>query len=255
MMNDENLKELRKTILQAAYHAQEGHIPSAYSILDIIWVLYDQVLNTNNHDRFLLSKGQGCLALYAVLVKKGFGSRDDLVNHYCEYESKYGGHPDRNKSKEIEVSTGSLGHGLPIATGIALSNKDSNSRSRVFCLIGDGEANEGSIWEAALLAANHNLNNLICIVDYNHSTDRALNMQSIIDKFKAFGWNTLEINGHNHKEIKKALTSSSTQSPTCIVANTIKGYGCKSIENNPAWHHRSPTQSEYQQFIEEINSI
>lgn len=255
MANDENIKELRKTILQAAYHAQEGHIPSAYSILDIIWVLYDQVLNINNGDRFLLSKGQGCLALYAVLAKKGMGSRDDLVNHYCEYESKYGGHPDRNKVKEIEVSTGSLGHGLPIATGIALSNKDSNSKSKVFCLIGDGEANEGSIWEAALLATNHNLNNLVCIVDYNHSTDRALNMYSISEKFKAFGWNTLEIDGHDHKEIKNALFKSNTQSPTCIVANTIKGYGCKSMENSPAWHHRAPTEQEYVQFIKEIDSI
>jgi len=255
MSNNKIMKELRKNVLQASYHAQEGHIPSAYSILDIIWVMYDQVLNRDNHDRFLLSKGQGCLALYAVLVKKGFGSLDDLVNHYCEYESQYGGHPDKNKSKGIEVSTGSLGHGLPIAVGVALSNVDSSSKSKVFCLIGDGEANEGSIWESALLAANHNLNNLICIVDYNHSTDRALNMYSIFDKFKAFGWNVLEINGHDHKEIKKALTTLDNSSPTCIVANTIKGYGCKSMENNPAWHHRSPTDSEYIQFVEEIDSI
>ena len=247
------IKELRKNIMEAAYRAQEGHIPSAYSILDIIWILYDQVLNGDNKDRFLLSKGHGCLALYAVLVKKGLGSRDSLINHYCEYDSMYGGHPDRNKLQGVEVSTGSLGHGLPIAVGIALSNGDSNSKSKVFCVIGDGEANEGSIWEAVLLAANHNLKNLVCIVDYNHSTDRALNMYSVVDKFKAFGWNTIEINGHDHTEIKKALSRSCAQNPTCIIANTIKGKGCRSMENNPAWHHRSPTKSEYQQFIKEID--
>jgi len=244
--------KLRKDILRAAYKAQEGHIPSAFSILDIVWVLYDQILTPK--DKFILSKGQGCLALYAVLAKKGLVSKTELLNHYCEYNSIFGGHPDRNKISKIEASTGSLGHGLPIAVGMAMAARIKAKKTHVYCLIGDGEANEGSIWESALLAAHHKLCSLCCIVDYNHSSDRALNLGDIGTKFTAFGWKVHEIDGHNHAEIKKALKSFDAKRPTCIIARTVKGKGCRPMENEPAWHHRAPTKEEYPILIKEIES-
>lgn len=243
---------LRKDILRAAYKAQEGHIPSNFSILDIIWVLYDQVLKSK--DRFVLSKGQGCLALYAVLAEKGLVSKTELLNHCCEYNSIFGGHPDRNKIAEIEASTGSLGHGLPITVGLTMAARIKAKKIHVYCLIGDGEANEGSIWESAFLAAHHQLSSLCCIIDYNHSSDRALNLGDIVAKFMAFGWRVHEIDGHNHDEVKKALQNFDARKPTCIVARTIKGKGCRSMENNPAWHHRAPTKEEYPALIKEIES-
>lgn len=244
--------KLRKDILRLAYKAQEGHIPSAFSILDIIWVLYDQVLK--RQDKFILSKGQGCLALYAVLAEKKIISKKELINNYCEYDSIFGGHPDRNKIAAILASTGSLGHGLPIAIGVAMAIRIKNAKTRLYCLIGDGEANEGSIWEAALLASHHQLPSLCLIVDNNHSTDRALKINDLTAKFTAFGWQVCEINGHNHDEIKKALQNFDTYKPTCIIANTIKGKGCPSMENNPAWHHRTPTKNEYPKLIKEITN-
>lgn len=250
--NNKIIIKLRKDILRAAYRAQEGHIPSNFSILDIIWVLYDQILRRK--DKFILSKGQGCLALYAVLAEKKLVSKTELLNHFCEYNSIFGGHPDRNKIAEIEASTGSLGHGLPIAVGMAMATRIKDNKTRIYCLIGDGEANEGSIWESALLAAHHQLSSLCCIVDYNHSTDRALNLGNIDAKFAAFGWKVFEIDGHNHDEIKKALQNFDARKPTCIVARTIKGKGCRSMEGNPAWHHRAPTKEEYSCLIKEIES-
>lgn len=246
------MKELRKLIFTASYHAQDGHIPSAFSILDLIWVLYSNTISKEANNQFILSKGQGSLALYAVLAKKKLINESELLNNYCGFNSSFGGHPDRNKCSYIETSTGSLGHGLPMAVGIAMAKKDQGENGNVYCLIGDGESNEGSIWEAVLIATHHSLNNLYCIVDYNHSTDRAVNMGRIDDKFKSFGWQVVEINGHNHQDINMAIKLKSKTSPICIIANTIKGYGCKSIENNPAWHHRAPNNEEYKQFMAEI---
>lgn len=246
------IKNLKKIILETAYKAQEGHIASAYSILDILFVLYNSVMKTDNNDKFILSKGQASLALYAVLVEQGLIDGDGLLNHYCEYDSDFGGHPDRNKVKGVIASTGSLGHGLAMSVGLAMSESLNSSPGHIYCLIGDGEANEGSIWEAALLASNHQLSNLTCIVDYNHSTDRALNMGDIGDKFETFGWQVLSVNGHDHPEIKKALLVKPTSKPLCIIANTIKGNGCKTMENNPEWHHKAPNDQEYPLLLKEI---
>jgi len=174
------MNELRRLIVKASAATGEGHIPSALSILDILWVLYDKVLKVDpnnpadpNRDRFILSKGHGSLGLYAVLVKKGFFSATTLEN-FGKFDNILGGHPDRNKVPGIETSTGSLGHGFPISVGIALGLRIKKMNCRVFTIIGDGEANEGTVWESMLLAAHHNLSNLSVIVDYNHSTDRAL---------------------------------------------------------------------------------
>lgn len=252
------MKKLKETIIMSASKAKEGHIPSALSILDLLWVLYDKILkinplDPNNPDRdyFILSKGHASLGLYSILARKGFFPVKEL-NNFCKYESMLGGHPDRNKIPGVEASTGSLGHGFPISVGIALGLKIKKKPNRVYVIIGDGESNEGTIWESALIASHHNLNNLTCIIDHNHSTDRALKVCDLVEKFKAFGWESFSIDGHNHEEIYNSLNKKSETKPIAIIARTIKGKGVKMIENNPAWHHKSPNEEELNQIIKEL---
>lgn len=248
------MRDLRARIIEAASISREGHIPSALSILDILWVLYDRVLNvtpltihSKSRDRFVLSKGHASLGLYAVLAEKGFFPRYALES-FGAFESFLGGHPDTNKVPGVEASTGSLGHGFPIAVGMALGLRIQHSPARVFCIVGDGECNEGTIWEGVALAAHHKLGSLSCIVDYNHSTDRALALGDIGSKFASFGWAVRNVDGHDHAALYQALTWRPGP-PVCIVANTIKGHGCRPMENDPAWHHRSPTASELPQLL------
>jgi len=243
-------------IVKTSAAAGEGHIPSALSILDILWVLYDKVLKIDpnnpadaNRDRFILSKGHGSLGLYAVLAQKGFFAASELEG-FGKFDSILGGHPDRNKVPGVETSTGSLGHGFPVSVGIALGLRIKKMDCRVFTIIGDGEANEGTIWESMLLAAHHNLSNLCVIVDYNHSTDRALKVGDLATKFKVFGWDSCVINGHDHEEIYKALSRGPGSAPTAIIAETVKGYGCKLLVNNPAWHHKGPSRDELKEILE-----
>jgi transketolase len=243
-LNKKIIKKLIYRIAEVSFKAKEGHVPSALSVLDILWVIYNNFININlikkkspKRDFFILSKGHGCLAQYVVLEEKNFFSKN-LLNSFCKYNSIFGGHPDSNKITGIECSTGSLGHGFPFATGIAYGNKLLKNNSKIISLIGDGECNEGSVWEACLLASHHNLNNLICIVDYNRSTIRALNVENLVSKFNAFGWKGIVINGHCHKEILKALLTKSKK-PIAIIANTIKGHRIKFMENNPEWHHKN----------------
>ena len=241
-----------------AYKSGEGHIPSSLSILDIVWILYTRVLqfdsskpSDSKRDRFFLSKGHASLALYVVLSKVGFFPKSEL-EHFAEYESILGGHPDRLKAPGLEASTGSLGHGFPQAVGAALALKIKEQSARVFVLIGDGETNEGTIWESALLASHHKLHNLVCILDFNHSTDRALEIGDMSAKFRSFGWDVKEIDGHDHEQIEAAMQKNSTIHPLLIVAHTIKGKGFKAMENNPEWHHKTPSESDLLKFLEEI---
>ena len=257
-MTNSLLKKMRMEIVSTAHFASEGHIASALSILDLIWVLYDGAMIIKSReqeiihdDRFILSKGHASLALYVVLANKGFITLNELAT-FCQYDSRLGGHPDCNKIPCVEASTGSLGHGLPIAVGIALGSRIQNIRNRIFCLIGDGECNEGTIWESALLAAHHQLSNLCCIVDFNHSTDRALDLGDIAAKFESFGWHVMTIDGHDHVVIRDALMHIPNKKPLIIIAETIKGYGIKGMENNPAWHHRIPSDDELKSIIEEL---
>jgi transketolase len=251
------MKKLKRAIVEAAVYAGEGHIPSAFSILDILWVIYDKILRIDpkdyrhpERDRFVLSKGHASLGLYAVLAEKGFFRLEELKN-FGEYDSMLGGHPDMNKVPGAEASTGSLGHGFPMATGIALGLRIRKSDARVYTIIGDGECNEGTIWESALIAAHHKLSNLTCIVDHNHSTDRALGIESLTDKFSAFGWKCIEIDGHDTDEIEAALREPSDK-PKAVIANTVKGNGIKMMENNPAWHHKAPTEEELESLLKEL---
>ncbi len=252
------LNQLKRQIIAATAATKEGHIPSAFSILDIVWVLYNDVMRFNPHDpksddrdRFILSKGHGSLAVYAVLAEKGFFPAAELAR-FSTLDSRLGGHPDRNKVPGIEASTGSLGHGLPFGVGVAMALRIRKVDRRVFVIVGDAECNEGSIWEAVLLAAHHKLSNLTCIVDYNHSTDRALNMGDMAAKLAAFGWAATTIKGHDHAAIEAALLARDPQKPTAVIAETIKGRGVKQMENNPAWHHRSPSKEELEAMFQEL---
>lgn len=247
-------KKLISRIAELSVIGKEGHVPSALSILDIVWVIYNKIININllkrrsrKRDFFILSKGHGCLAQYVVLEKKGIISKKDL-NTFCKYKSNFGGHPDSNKIEGIECSTGSLGHGFPFAAGVAYGNKLLNIKSKVITLVGDGECNEGSIWETAMIASHHKLNNLICIVDKNKSSDRALKIDDLKSKFKSFGWLAVNIDGHSQKEIFKALNIKSKK-PLAIIANTIKGKGINFMENNPEWHHKNLNQDLFKKII------
>ena len=161
-----------------------------------------------------------------------------------------GGHPT-NKIKNVTASTGSLGHGLPIAVGMAMAEKIKESNNKIYCVIGDGETNEGTIWESALLAANHKLDNLVVILDYNHSNDRALDLGDIEGKFNSFGWKTIRMDGHNTYDIEISLTAIAHR-PIVLIADTIKGKGIKMMENNHEWHHKNPNEEEYNKIMEEL---
>ena len=239
-------KKIIKRIIDICHSSNEGHIPSSLSILDILIVLYRQFEIEKNH--FILSKGHASLGLYAVM--EHFGFLEEPLDNFCKFNSKLGGHPS-NKINNIECSTGSLGHGLPIGIGMALAEKILKTNKKTYVIIGDGESNEGTIWESSLLASHHKLNNLYCILDYNHSNDRALMLGNIKNKMMSFGWHCLEIDGHNQEEIYESLLTKSDK-PIFIVANTIKGKGCSIMENNPEWHHKTPSHDEYKKIIGSI---
>jgi transketolase len=218
MANDmERLRELLTYSL-----GDEKHETSTHSTLDVLWVLYDRVLRYDpqrprweGRDRFVLSKGHGCRAYYTILADKGFFPVS-VLRTFLRYDSILGSHPDRNQVPGVETSTGSLGHGLPMAIGMAMALRLKGSDRRVFCLIGDGESNEGSIWEAILLAGNRQLNNLTCIAINNHSS--TLDLGDLAAKFAVFGWSATTIDGRDHEQIYRALTHTDAARPTAIVA-------------------------------------
>jgi transketolase len=176
------------------------------------------------------------------------------MKSFGNYNSNLGGHPDLRKVPYVEASTGSLGHGLPIALGLAKGAKILGKANKIFTIVGDGECNEGTIWESALLASEHKLDNLCCIVDHNHSTDRALNVGNLFEKFKSFGWHAKIVNGHNDEELIETFQKFplSNGKPFVVIAETIKGFGAKSIENQPSWHHKIPNLEELELIIKEI---
>jgi transketolase len=241
------MNDIIRRIVSIAAKKKEGHIGSSLSILDILIVLYGKnIINDNN--KFVLSKGHASLGLYAVLEYYNLLSED--LDFFCDFDSRIGGHPS-NKLKNIECSTGSLGHGFPIALGMALAKKIKKEDGNIYCLIGDGESNEGTIWETALLAAHHKLDNLICIMDHNKSGDRALTIDPVGKKFESFNWDVEEIDGHNQEEIINCLLKKRNK-PTFILANTIKGKGISFMENNPEWHHKAPTEEDLIKIYKEI---
>ena len=255
-------KDFRRKIVDMVVAGKDGHIPSAFSILDIITLLYRDILKfdaTNpeweDRDYFILSKGHGCLALYVNLHRHGFISDHD-IEMFCKQGGILGEHPDRTKVPGAEASTGSLGHGLSFAIGITLGLKIQSRSNRMFVLLGDGECHEGTVWEAANIARNRGLGNICAIVDWNESAMQLMSHDDMPKKWAAFGWNVQVVDGHNEEEISEALRKIEFKIdgvPSVIVAKTIKGKGVPLIEGHGIWHHRIPNQQEYQQIIEALS--
>lgn len=260
-------KKLRGQILKMIHNSQSGHPGGSLSCIDILNVLFTKCMthypeceknsNYKNRDRFILSKGHASAALYSVLAHCGYFKEEDLMT-FRKFGSKLQGHPCCHKLKGVEISTGSLGQGLSIACGMALGLRLDNINSNVYVYMGDGEIEEGSVWEAAMSAAHNKLNKIIAFVDRNKlqidgSTENVKSVGDVNAKFKAFGWNTIEINGHDIKEIINAVESAkSSEKPTVIIANTIKGKGVSFMENNAGWHGKAPNNEQLQQALEEL---
>lgn len=253
--------DLRKKIVDLVVKAGEGHIPSTFSIIDIIAALYKNVLKFDpknpqweERDYFILSKGHGGMALFVVLNKYGFID-DKTLNSYSNFGSILGGHPDVTKVPGVEASTGSLGHGLSFSIGIALGHKINKLQNKVITLIGDGESQEGTVWEAAQVGVNLKLGNLCVIVDNNQSAAQLMPIQYPKKRWEAFGWNVFEIDGHCEKSLINTINEVNFKGdiPTVIIANTVKGRGVKMIEGHGQWHHKIPNEEEYKILMEELS--
>ncbi len=269
MINSRELaKKIRLHCLNMTNHANSSHIGSMFSIVDILTVLYGRILNVDpkypkkkDRDRFILSKGHAGAALYATLAECGFFNVKEL-DTYCDNESRLSGHVS-HYVPGVEVSTGSLGHGLSIGAGFAYFGKIYNLNHKVYVLLGDGECDEGMIWEAAMFASHHQLSNLIAIVDYNKiqslgAIQEILTLEPFRMKWEAFGWNVVEVDGHNHNELKEvfsAIVSINTNKPSCIIAHTVKGKGVSFMENTVLWHYRSPQDEEYASAKKELEDF
>ncbi len=262
---EELSKETRKEILEMIYRTKSPHIGCSFSMVELLVSLYFRILNINsdnpadkNRDRFVLSKGHGCPALYAVLIKKGIIDKEFLEG-FAKENGTLEQHPTRNPNIGIEITSGSLGHGLSIGVGMALAAKYDNAPWRVFVFLGDGELNEGSNWEAMMFAKQHNLDNLVAIVDHNklqamEKSSEIINLEPLKAKWEAFGWNIKEVNGHNVEEIVSVLKNIPFEKgkPSCLVAHTIKGKGVSFMENEPRWHDKYPDDEEYQKALNEL---
>lgn len=262
----ETARELRRDVLNLVYRAKAPHIGSSFSTIEILVALYYRCLDVSpgnagdvNRDIFILSKGHACPALYCILARKGFISQAVLDGFGID-----GGtlefHPTRNTQLGIEVSAGSLGHGLSIGAGMALAAKHDKSRRRVFVLMGDGELNEGSVWEAAMFSAHHRLDNLVAVIDYNkiQATGRTrdvLDLEPLAAKWQSFGWEAAEVDGHDFQQLIGSLQKVPFQQgkPGVVVAHTVKGKGVSFMENELLWHYRCPDWAEYARALKELS--
>ena len=246
--------DLRIQIVEMIRRAGEGHIPSSFSIIDILNVLYGSVLRFDpdlpdwpERDLFVLSKGHGAAALYVTLAKYGLIDEDQIAA-YGTAHGNLGGHPDVVSVPFIEASTGSLGHGFPGAVGMALGLRIKGMLNRVYCLLGDGECHEGTVWEAANVAANLELGSLVAIVDWNGSAAQLMPIDDLPAKWRAFGWQVHELDGHSTEGLRNCfrdLQLSAQGQPQAIIAHTVKGKGAKLLEGHGQWHHRIPTDEEW----------
>lgn len=264
----ENLKQkaysLRLDILEMVMSAKGGHIGGDMSVIDVLTAIYDRLnispdtADSPDRDRFVLSKGHCVEALYAVLADKGFLDIKDVIANFSRFGSKYIGHP-HNSLAGIEMNSGSLGHGLSVSVGMALAAKRDGRSYRVYTVMGDGELAEGSVWEAAMAASNFALDNLCAVIDRNRlqisgPTEDVMKQENLSDRFQAFGWQVLSVNGNDMDELVAALDEAERVSgrPTLIIANTVKGCGSAVMENKAEWHHKVPTQEEYEQIKKDI---
>ena len=256
-------KYIRAYTLKMVCDARASHVGGGLSISDILAVLYNDTLNYDSQnpklstrDRFILSKGHCCAALYATLALKNFFTIRDL-DTFAQFGSDFMSHAS-HKVKGVEFSTGSLGHGLPFAVGKAMASKLTKKNWKVFVLLSDGELNEGSNWEAVMFASHHKLDNLTIIIDYNKlqsltTTEKTLRLEPLKEKFEASGCYVSEINGHDHNEIKKHLSKQNNKnSPKLIIAHTVKGKGVSFMENKVEWHYKSPNKNQLKIALEEV---
>lgn len=258
-------KKIRAGIIEQVYNGKSGHPGGSLSCADILTVLYFNQMNINPEDpkaeardRFVLSKGHASPALYSTLAHRGFFDVEELKT-FRNIESKLQGHPDMNKVPGVDMTTGSLGQGLSVANGMALSSKLNSNGLRVYCLVGDGEIQEGQIWEAAMSSAHYKLDNLCLIVDNNNlqidgEVDKVKNIYPLDDKFESFGFEVIKIDGHNIAQIIEAFETAKKikGKPTVIIANTIKGKGVSFMENQAGWHGKAPNEEQYKQAIQEL---
>lgn len=254
----------RMDVLEMVANARAGHIGGDFSVMDILCVLYYRHLRvtpesfrTPLHDRFLLSKGHTVDALYTILADRGFFPKAELAT-FCQKGSHYIGHPNRDVHG-IEMNTGSLGHGLSVAVGMAIAQKMDKSDFRTYVVMGDGELAEGSVWEGAMAGAHYGLDNLTAVIDLNGlqisgKTESVMNNENLASRWAAIGWHVLEVSGNDVEALDQAFEQAKAQKgkPTVLVAQTIKGCGVSFMENQPGWHHRIPTQMEYAQAMSEL---
>ncbi len=257
---------LRKKIIEISYISKAHHVGSELSCIDILVSLYFKIMNIYpkepshpDRDYFILSKGHAALALYVTLMEKGFFSENFLKKEFLSDGGQLGGHPDKDLEKGIEISSGSLGQGLAIGAGIALINKKDKKKNRTFVLLGDGECNEGMIWETALFAAHQKLDNLLGIIDYNKlqglgSTTKIMNLEPLKEKFESFGWNVQVVDGHDIGLITTSIEKIFLQKnkPNLIIANTVKGKGVSFMENRFESHYEVLDKKKYEEAIEKL---
>lgn len=257
--------KLRKDVVLLIAHSGTGHIGGDMSVMDILVTLYFKHMNIDpsdpdnpDRDRFILSKGHCIEALYMVLAERGFLDKKEIFENYGMFDSDFIGHPN-NKISGIEMNTGSLGHGLSIGVGMALASRMDNRNNRVYVVLGDGELEEGSVWEAAMAASCYGLVNICAVVDRNRlqisgSTEDVMALEPLNDKWKSFGWNVISCNGNSCHELDEAfnLAKSCNNKPSVIIAKTIKGFGSSVMENKAVWHHKVPNKEEAELIISEL---
>lgn len=259
---------IRQGVIKAVYSAKSGHPGGSLSIAEILAVLYFNQMNIDEknpkakeRDRLVLSKGHTAPALYSALALRGFFDMDEL-NHFRNINSILQGHPDMKNIPGVDASTGSLGQGLSIANGMALGSKQDSEGVRVYCICGDGEIQEGQIWEAAMTASHYKLDNLCLIIDNNNlqidgKVNEVMSVYPIDEKFKSFGFETINVDGHNIQELISAFEQAKKVKgkPTAIIANTIKGKGVSFMENEADWHGKAPNEEQYKQAMQELGGV
>ena len=260
--------DVRKDIIEAVYSAKSGHPGGALSCADILTVLYFNQMNIDenkpndpNRDRLVLSKGHSAPALYSVLAEKGYFDKE-LLKTFRKIGSDLQGHPDMKKVPGVDMTTGSLGQGLSVAVGMAIASKMNSAGCRIYCIVGDGEIEEGQIWEALTAASKNKLDNLCVILDNNNlqidgEIEKVGGMNNLTEKFISFGFNVITVDGHNLDNLIDAFTSAKQTKgkPTIIIAKTVKGKGVSFMENQAGWHGKAPNEEEYNRAIEELNSF
>lgn len=249
---------LRLSILETAFYGQDANLQSVFSSVEILRVLYDKILSVTpdtadspERDYFILSKGQATMGLLALLAEKNFFPREELKTA-CRYDSRISMQADRTKIPGVEISAGSLGHGFPVAAGIAYACKQKKRNNHIYVLAGDGEMNEGTMWEAALFAASEKLDNLTLIIDDNHSISEMIDLGDFKCKLQTFGFDTVVTDGHDEALLYEALVKANKNAPKAVIAKTVRGYGSHILMQDRSWFHRAPDQKELKILCEDV---